>query len=171
MMDRIDTESVRFLFLVRPAEGEQAPQQAAAGRSLRGRNNSGFSSSSSGASSGSRKIFSFRLGRRRPRRRSRCEPVRKSDATIRVLAALGRNIRSAMGRTLEVKLGWFFPAGRIFSRIEFHDRLADCFAGPYVLPNAHAMEIQSETRPERAVATPALRLNISEVACVSIAGR
>jgi preprotein translocase subunit SecA len=29
MMDRIDTESVRFLFLVRPAEGEQAPQQAA----------------------------------------------------------------------------------------------------------------------------------------------
>ena len=30
MMDRIDTESVRFLFLVRPAEGEQAPQQAAA---------------------------------------------------------------------------------------------------------------------------------------------
>jgi preprotein translocase subunit SecA len=27
MMDRIDTESVRFLFLVRPAEGEQAPQQ------------------------------------------------------------------------------------------------------------------------------------------------
>src|ERR1700723_964866 len=28
MMDRIDTESVRFLFLVRPAEGEQAPQQA-----------------------------------------------------------------------------------------------------------------------------------------------
>jgi preprotein translocase subunit SecA len=31
MMDRIDTESVRFLFLVRPAEGEQAPQQQAAG--------------------------------------------------------------------------------------------------------------------------------------------
>jgi preprotein translocase subunit SecA len=31
MMDRIDTESVRFLFLVRPAEGEQAPQQHAAG--------------------------------------------------------------------------------------------------------------------------------------------
>ena len=30
MMDRIDTESVRFLFLVRPAEGEQAPPQAAA---------------------------------------------------------------------------------------------------------------------------------------------
>ena len=29
MMDRIDTESVRFLFLVRPAEGEQAPRQAA----------------------------------------------------------------------------------------------------------------------------------------------
>jgi preprotein translocase subunit SecA len=29
MMDRIDTESVRFLFLVRPAEGEQAPQPAA----------------------------------------------------------------------------------------------------------------------------------------------
>jgi len=30
MMDRIDTESVRFLFLVRPAEGEQAPQPAGA---------------------------------------------------------------------------------------------------------------------------------------------
>jgi len=32
MMDRIDTESVRFLFLVRPAEGEQAPQQASGGQ-------------------------------------------------------------------------------------------------------------------------------------------
>ncbi len=30
MMDRIDTESVRFLFLVRPAENEQAPPQSAA---------------------------------------------------------------------------------------------------------------------------------------------
>ncbi len=106
MMDRIDTESVRFLFLVRPAEGEQAPPQAAAEPARP--KQFGIQQQLERRQQRQQKDLQFQAG---PAQAEAPKPVRagqKSDAMICVLVARGRNIRSAMGLMLELKLGWFF---------------------------------------------------------------
>ena len=107
MMDRIDTEAVRFLFLVRPGRPGQARPAARRNRrtgraQMRGRtarrqrrilkSRARFNS----GSNGSRGICSSRPGRRRRKRPSRCGRRPKWGETIRVPAGRERNTRSAM---------------------------------------------------------------------------
>ncbi len=109
MMDRIDTEAVRFLFLVRPAEpgqardragprGEASDAERAAGRRS---GHAGFRRSrdkSNSGSNGNRKICSSRRGRPRPKLRSRCGLRPKSGEMTRAPAGRARNTRSATAR-------------------------------------------------------------------------
>ena len=84
LMDRIDKESVRFLFLVQPAKPEDEARQIERRQRQQQQN------------------CSFKRAPRKPSLPSRCERQRKSDATIRVLADRARNTRSAMGLRLSL---------------------------------------------------------------------
>ena len=119
LMNRIDTEAVRFLFLVRPAEqpvtatasastitststSTKGPRRREAFRSFRRKK-------SNASKDASNNKCNFRRDQRPLRLQSRCVPPQKSAATIPAPAVPERNTRSA-------------TANQPKSRITFSDR-------------------------------------------------